>query len=197
MNELILDLLRHGEPAGGHRFRGHGIDDPLSELGWQQLQAAARRDQWDHVVSSPLLRCRAFAERLAGERGVPLSIEADLREVGFGVWEGRSRDEVKQLWPEQYQAFYRDPVRHRPEGAEDLLEFAARVRGVLERLVEQFDSGRVLLVVHAGVIRAALGWALQAEPRFWYRAEVSTGGMTRLRVNRHGPQLQFHNKTPC
>ncbi len=32
-----IDIIRHGEPIGGPRFRGHGVDDPLSEKGWEQM----------------------------------------------------------------------------------------------------------------------------------------------------------------
>jgi alpha-ribazole phosphatase/probable phosphoglycerate mutase len=61
-----VDLLRHGEPAGGPRFRGT-TDDPLSELGWQQMRATVGTQlPWEVVVSSPLRRCAAFAEWLAG-----------------------------------------------------------------------------------------------------------------------------------
>ena len=35
--ETIIDLLRHGEPLGGSRYRGNRIDDPLTEKGWRQM----------------------------------------------------------------------------------------------------------------------------------------------------------------
>ena len=41
--ETTIDLLRHGEPLGGGRYRGQ-MDDALSEKGWQQMwQAVAGR----------------------------------------------------------------------------------------------------------------------------------------------------------
>ncbi|MEW6253578.1 MAG: histidine phosphatase family protein, partial [Planctomycetota bacterium] len=61
----LIDLMRHGEPVGGRRYRGQ-VDDPLSEKGWAQMRAAVgEAAPWHHVVSSPLLRCREFAETLA------------------------------------------------------------------------------------------------------------------------------------
>jgi hypothetical protein len=32
MAATTLDYLRHGQPVGGTRFRGNGVDDPLSDL---------------------------------------------------------------------------------------------------------------------------------------------------------------------
>ena len=51
-----IDLLRHGDVEGGRKYRGQ-LDDPLSELGWQQLRSATSKKQnWQHIVSSPLFR---------------------------------------------------------------------------------------------------------------------------------------------
>ena len=57
-----VDLLRHGEPVGGSRYRGQ-VDDALSEKGWQQMwQAVAGRGDWQQIITSPLQRCQAFIE---------------------------------------------------------------------------------------------------------------------------------------
>jgi len=57
-----FDLIRHGEPEGGKRYRGT-LDDPLSATGWPQMQAAvSEQDQWDAILTSPMARCRPFAE---------------------------------------------------------------------------------------------------------------------------------------
>ncbi len=47
-----IDVIRHGEPVGGRRYRGHGVDDPLSEKGWQQMwKAVADRSDWQHIAA--------------------------------------------------------------------------------------------------------------------------------------------------
>ncbi len=78
-----LDFLRHGEPMGGKRYRGK-TDDPLSQKGWAQMcTATAGERPWMAIVSSPLSRCRTFAEWLAGVTGLPLSVDERLAEVGI------------------------------------------------------------------------------------------------------------------
>ncbi len=86
---LRLDLLRHGETESGGGFRG-SLDDALTARGWAQMRTAVEGGRWDLLVSSPLQRCRAFAEELAQRQGIELELENDLRELHFGAWEGRS-----------------------------------------------------------------------------------------------------------
>ena len=101
---LHLDLLRHGETTGGSGFRG-STDDALTDKGWAQMhQALSDVAGWDLLISSPLQRCRMFAEQLAAARKVPLRIEADLRELHFGEWEGRNAAEILALTNHSAQA---------------------------------------------------------------------------------------------
>lgn len=197
MQATTLDYLRHGEPVGGARFRGNGVDDPLSELGWSQMRhSAAAVTGWQAVVSSPLQRCRAFAETLAADRGLGLEVLDDLREVGFGSWEGQDREALEREQPDAFRAFYRDPVNRRPPGAEPLVVFGQRVAAVFDALAQRYAGQHVLVVAHAGVIRATLGHILQAAPVNWYRTEVAYAAITRLGHGALGPRLVHHNWRP-
>jgi probable phosphoglycerate mutase len=195
MKETLVDFMRHGEPVGGRRYRGDGVDDPLSENGWQQMwSAVGERVPWQRVVSSPLQRCHAFALALAEKHRLPLSVEQRFREVGQGAWEGLTPDEIVQRDPDAYAAFHQDPCRNRPPGAEPLDAFGRRVARALEELLSACPGEHVLVVAHAGVIRAALGHVLQADPLAWYRVRVDNAALTRFRRGPYGNKLEFHNR---
>jgi alpha-ribazole phosphatase/probable phosphoglycerate mutase len=190
-----LDLMRHGEPVGGRRYRGQ-IDDPLSEKGWAQMHAAVGDTvPWTRIVSSPLQRCRAFAETLADRHGLPLALDERLKEVGFGEWEGKSAAEIEQDAPGTLARFKADPVNARPQGAEPLADFHARVATALEDLLAQHAHQHVLLVGHAGVMRMALAWALHIPLEHAYRVEVATASLTRLRFESGRASLIFHGSS--
>ena len=54
-NETIIDIIRHGEPVGGTRIRGNGVDDPLSERGWQQMWVAVQNaPTWSRIITLPI-----------------------------------------------------------------------------------------------------------------------------------------------
>ncbi len=188
----VLDLMRHGEPVGGRRYRGQ-IDDPLSEKGWAQMQrAVGDAVPWTQIVSSPLVRCRAFAETLAERHGLPVQFDDRLKEVGFGEWEGRSAAEIEAAAPGTLARFKADPVNARPQGAEPLPDFHARVAAALDALLERHAGQHVLLVGHAGVMRMSLAWALRIPLEHAYRIEVATASLTRLRFDGDHASLIFH-----
>ncbi|AAZ97074.1 alpha-ribazole-5`-phosphate phosphatase CobC, putative [Thiobacillus denitrificans ATCC 25259] len=188
----VLDFLRHGEPVGGRKYRGQ-VDDALSELGWAQMHAAVgEAAPWTRIVASPLLRCRAFAEVLAAQRGLPLFFDPRLKEVGFGEWEGKSAAEIEQAAPGTLARFKADPINARPAGAEALPDFLARVSAALDELVARHAGEHVLVVGHAGVMRMALAWALDIPLQQAYRIEVANASFTRLRCEGGRSTLVFH-----
>jgi len=191
-----IDLMRHGEPVGGKRYRGDRIDDPLSERGWAQMrervaaQESAGKANWTKIVSSPLIRCRAFAETLAAERGLPLLIDTNLRERGFGRWEGLSHREVKERFAADYRAYKADPDRGMPTDGESMDAFFSRVTDALTRHAKaQPSDGKTLIVAHAVVIRAAAVWALNAPPVATHFVDTEYACLLRLRWRGEQPSL--------
>lgn len=160
MTTTVIDLIRHGEPEGGQMFRG-SKDDPLSTRGWQQMQAAITADdQWDCLVSSPMTRCRQFAEQLAQQRQIPLHIDDDFREIGFGEWEGMTAEQVQEQYGDSLDRFWQDSVNFIPPGGEPVPEFYHRVIGGFERWQQRLAGKRVLVACHGGVIRMVLASVL-------------------------------------
>jgi alpha-ribazole phosphatase len=149
---MLVHLLRHGETEGGVRYWG-GMDVALSSKGWLQMRTAVAGRSWNLIVSSPLRRCAAFAEALAKERRVPCRLEADLREMSFGTWEGYSTAELMQRDAERLRLFWSDPSVHTPPGGEPLAELHARLMAVWQRLRTTPNFGRTLIVTHGGPIR--------------------------------------------
>jgi alpha-ribazole phosphatase/probable phosphoglycerate mutase len=189
----LIDLIRHGEPEGGKRYRGQ-IDDPLSGAGWQQMwDAVGANAPWQQIVTSPLSRCHAFATALAERHALPLAVDARLMEIGFGVWEGRTADQLRAEDPQQMARFYHDPVNTRPAGAEPLEVFRARVIEGFQTLANAYAGQRVLVVCHAGVMRAVIAHVLSAPLEAIYRIDVAYAAITRIKLDgERPPQLVSH-----
>jgi alpha-ribazole phosphatase/probable phosphoglycerate mutase len=199
---LTLDFLRHGTPVGGRRYRGQ-IDDALSPEGWEEMRRAlGDAVPWQGLLSSPLRRCREFAEDLAARHALPLTLEPALREIGFGVWEGKTRAEIEAEYPGALQRFKQDPLVWRPSGAEPLDAFAQRIHtaldGLLMRALVRPGQTHLLVICHAGSIRMALADALALPLNNAYRVDVPSAGLTRIQYSGlpHAPQasLLFHGR---
>jgi alpha-ribazole phosphatase len=191
-----IDLMRHGEPVGGKRYRGHR-DDPLSEKGWMQMRGAVGEHRpWDAVVSSTLRRCSEFAAEVAGRCAIPLELEPRLMEIRLGEWEGRSRDELHAQEPGVVRRFWTDPIGCPPPGAERLADFRDRVVAAWDELLQRHAGRHVLVVGHAGMIRMVVRHVLDMPLERFFRVQVPTAGITRIQVEGVGeqafPRLLFH-----
>lgn len=193
----IIDLIRHGEPEGGRKYRGH-LDDPLSEKGWRQMwDAVGDFAGWHLILTSPLLRCADFAEALGEKLAVGVLRDPRLREGGVGVWEGRRSAEICADDPLRVFDFKHDPVARAPAGAEPVLEVHARVGAAWAEMLGQHRGRHLLVVAHAGVIRMLLAHALGLPPDCVYRIHVGNASLSRLQVDHQGeralPTLMFHD----
>lgn len=173
----LVTLLRHGEVQGrAHVFRGSS-DEPLSMEGEAQMRAVLTRlpgPPITRIASSPLQRCRKFAEAYAAECDVPLDVVHDLREKHFGRWEGLSRDEAAADDPLIYARFQlRDDTAAAPEG-EALGTFRQRVLHAWQDWLADADGGHRLLIGHAGVIRVLLQDVLGLPSTHIYRLALPT-----------------------
>ncbi len=149
-----LVLWRHGrtEWNAAGRFQGQ-LDPPLDATGQAEAAAAAAQlvatgllPDDVVVVSSDLDRTVQTATVLTGLLGVPLRLDARLREHGMGCWEGLTRDEVAQRYPDQYA----DWVAGRPvpgRGGEDPAAVAERA---LAALVDLPEAPVAVVVTHGG-----------------------------------------------
>ncbi len=202
MSDVVttVDVIRHGEPLGGHKFRGH-TDDVLSDLGWRQLWAQVPTPcPWQAVVTSPLRRCAAFAEALASREGIPLQIVEDFREMSFGVWDGRAFDALQREQPAALSAYFRDPLNALPPGAELPMAVQARVVAAWTQLLTDYAGKTVLLVAHGGVIRLLFSHLLAMPLTHLWRIDVPFACLSRVVVYGAGdtavPVLHTHRQCP-
>ncbi|GAA1398996.1 bifunctional RNase H/acid phosphatase [Catellatospora coxensis] len=177
-----LVLVRHGETelTAQKRYSGRG-DVPLSAVGEEQAAAAGRRVAGlrpDRVVSSPLSRCKATAAAIASAAGgIPVSVEADLIECDFGVWEGLTFGDVREQYPAELDAWLASTSVAPPKG-ESFQQVAKRVRGVMGKLQKAYEGQTVVIVSHVSPIKLILRDALAAGDAFLYRLLLDPAGVS-------------------
>jgi alpha-ribazole phosphatase/probable phosphoglycerate mutase len=159
-----LVLLRHPHTAandgGGVHLNGW-TDAPLSETGEEQARLVVERLAADArivaVYTSPLVRARAVAERLAS-RELPLICVGDLVEIGCGDVDGWHVDRVRRRYPLLWHRNeLQDDEHFRWPGGESCREFRARCLAAIDGIVRTHPGQRVVVVTHAGVVSQLLG----------------------------------------
>ena len=168
---MRLLFVRHGESTWNleGRFQGQ-LDPPLSELGVLQAQAVAeqlaRVDKPVAIISSPLIRARRTAERIAHACELPLVTDDRLREISHGQWEGLLATEVVNRWPTMLAQWREVPETVHFPGGESLADVEQR----LSSFLAEIEGGLSPMVVctHDVIVRLAVLWA-RGEPldRFW------------------------------
>ena len=158
----VLLLARHGETDWNHerRWQGHA-DRPLTPRGAEQAHLLAARlvgTELDAIYASDLRRARDTGAVVARALDVPLETLAELREVDVGSWSGLTRAEGAARFPEAFARWERGEIGW--EDGETYEEMSERVLAAVRAIAARHPTGRVLVVTHAGPIRAIHAAAL-------------------------------------
>ena len=194
----MLVLVRHGRTEWNRTGRLVGRTDvALDDVGRDQARRCARRlGDVRELRTSPLRRARGTAELL----GVPgeLVVDDAFVELDYGTDEGRAIDEVDQgFW-----AQVRDDPATRWPGGESLADVQRRVAAACEALFAvdgagaRAADGDVVVVSHVSPIKAAVAWALGADPTLALRLQLDNGSLTSIAWRRGGPVLLAYNVVP-
>ncbi|MEO3821535.1 histidine phosphatase family protein [Plantactinospora sp. B24E8] len=157
MTRTTIVLARHGRTVWHHPNRYAGRSDvPLDPVGEQQARDLARwaaGEAFTSLVCSPLRRARDTVAPTVSATGLAPAVEPRLRELDFGVAEGRTLAELRAADPELVARFEADPVAgHFPDG-EPPAAAVARALDALADLAAADPGGRVLVVAHNTLIR--------------------------------------------
>jgi broad specificity phosphatase PhoE len=149
-------LARHGETDWNseRRWQGHA-DRPLNAVGREQARELAETltdRAIDVVYSSDLLRAHETALIVGDRLGLPVGVDAGLREVDVGDWSGRVHSEIEGLDPDGYRRWREGGKGW--AGGESYEEMGERVVAAVLRLATRHPGETVLIVTHGGSIRA-------------------------------------------
>jgi len=163
----MIYFVRHGETilTPLRKFSGTGPLNPeLTEEGLSQAATVAKeiaKIAPEILIASPLQRTRQTAEAIAKATGLPIIFDEIWYELSFGSWDGLTNDEVREKFPEDYQAWL-DSSAHKPGGGESYDQARIRVEAAMEKLLAEYPGQKVCVVTHNGVIKSAVSVALHA-----------------------------------
>jgi probable phosphoglycerate mutase len=196
-------LLRHGDTrlSPERRFSGVGSGDPgLSATGVDQARRAAgsallQGHQFTEVLTSPLTRCRETAEIVASALSLSVSVDHDLREMDFGLWEEMTFDEVWQRYPDDLSR-WRESTSVAPTGSSETFDaLMGRMATVAKRFAGRYAGASVIAVTHITPVKALVAHALGAPPSALFRMELSSACFSRITYTGDEASVRLFNDT--
>jgi probable phosphoglycerate mutase len=192
---MTLYFLRHGqtELSREDNFCGSGLDPELTSDGLKMAEAFAvayRDTSWQAIYCSRLRRSIASAQPLGDALRIRPQARAELNEIGYGRWEGLSKEEVERTFHTDYVNWLDNPAQNAPTGGELAATVAARGLQLVEQIKETCSEGNVLVVSHKATIRIILCSLLGIDvARFRYRLGCPVGSVSVVEFTAHGPML--------
>lgn len=196
MTSGTLIIVRHGRTA----FNAQGLlqgraDNPLDDVGHAQAAAvgehlAPRLDAETVIISSPLVRARATAARIAERVGLDVVVDERWIEVSYGIFEGvPQRDVPAEVWTK-----WRSDPHFAPESGETLAAVQQRVGEACEELMRTLSGRTAVVVSHVSPIKSAVAWALGVDVGVSWRTQLDTASMSRIALTPRGPVLHSFNE---
>jgi alpha-ribazole phosphatase len=188
-----LILLRHGKTPLSGRFAG-STDLDLNGDGIQQILALKpilADERIERIFCSPMRRCRETARLLDLDAEV-LYIE-DLREIDFGLWEGKDFSEIEKNDPRRVRNWIEDPDGFCFPDGECRADFIHRVER-FKNMLQTLQNEKILVISHGGVIRHLICLFLGLSVNNYLLFKINEGELTTLDCFAEGGVLTGLNR---
>lgn len=194
---ITIFLIRHGESVYGEERLCGWSNVPLSDKGKEQafnLSERLKNIYFSRMISSDMIRTIETAEIINRYHNLKIEIEPGIRELNYGLWEGKSRREIEEEFPEEYRAWRLDNSIAPPEG-ESALEVYERSKRTIERIVEETEDGNILIVAHKSVNRLFICGLLGGDLKYYRRIGQDNCAINIIRYYGDFPVVERINDT--
>lgn len=195
MKSYNIHFIRHGDIAETKSGAYIGVTDvSLSHEGRQELEYLDKNYRYPYapvLFSSPLKRCLETCEIIYPDTK-PIIVD-ELSEIDFGLWEGKTADELKHN--EDFNKWLSGDTNVKPPRGESSADFTRRVCLMFQKIVDGLISTgntEAAIVTHGGVIMTLLavyglpqakpfewacdsgcGYSIRITPMLWQNGKVS------------------------
>ena len=176
---MEIYIIRHGQTVWNAKKLLQGSTDiELNENGRELAGVTGRNLEsvhFDKIYSSPLIRAYETACLIRGHRNIPIIRDERLRELCFGINEGKNFSKLLEDESDPFHYFFKQPELYRaPEHGETLEHVCERAADFLQEVVEpqRNELERIMIVAHG-----ALNKALMCHIKQHYISQYWSGGL--------------------
>ncbi len=188
---MDIYLIRHTKTASEKGFCYGQSDVPLAESFDKELiEVNAKLPDLTEdclVFSSPLQRCISLAKVFLK----PIKMDVRLQELNFGDWENRKFDDIDAEFLKNWADNF---VTLSPPNGESFGDLCHRAGQFWDELIAAEACQQVLIVTHAGVIRALLAHVLQLPLANSFKFQINTGSVHKFQHVNNYTYVQWLNR---
>ena len=197
---MKLILVRHGETEWNkqRRIQGCRSDTRLNQKGLEEadrLAAALRKERIDAIYSSPMKRAAETAQIIADACKLPVHLANELREIDAGELDGLFERELTGPYEAAWKGLRNGDASTPLPGGESLEDVQKRTSWAVDRMLEKYIDGTVLVVAHLLVNLAIVCQALGLDLSQVTRLRQAPASITILEMTTQGDSLLLLNDT--
>lgn len=181
-------LVRHGQTqAGAQGVVSGNLDTPLTNLnetGKAQMQALKQQldlTVMQRIITSPLNRAQQAVKLLNATAQLPVGTDQRLRDISYGRWNGHTRKQLQQTYPELFDPYSGEayPDYAIPAKGEVFSAVNDRLRSFMTETTHRYPKAKLLVVTHGFIIQALAAAAVQAATPLAF-PQPADGSVTKL-----------------
>jgi len=174
---------------------------PLSESGVEEVEKICeflkkRGVKNDKIYTSPATRTVQTAQMIAKIYKQDYDVIEDLHPRKCGKFSGMTFEQLEEKCPEELDRLINQPDIRTPDDAESITEFINRVKVTIDRIVEENQGSRIIIVTYKDVIKAAICQALHIPNSSLQRIYIKTGSATQISYYEKWSSLVYSDYTP-
>ncbi len=196
---MEIFVVRHGESEGNrdNKFRGR-TDFPLTERGRSQAEETGKEltkfGKFDVIFTSPLIRAKETAEIISKFLKTNVIPVEELNNIKLGEWEGKSKNFIKENYPEEWRLWITEPEKLKIKNGEEIDHIRERTMKWIRKTVEE-NYERILIVTHRAVIKPMLAGILDVNPPYFWKFHIDTCSYSIVKYERGIFSLHLLNYT--
>ncbi|WP_323610694.1 histidine phosphatase family protein [Erysipelothrix enhydrae] len=197
--KTTIYLIRHGKTLWNQEHRMQGSkNSPLTAEGKEQamlLQKRLESEDFDEVIVSTSERAQETAALVFPQ--TPIRLEPGIREIEMGVWEGQLHQDVKKHYPDQWYAFFNDPLHYTPVGPGERFEDVHhRIAPVVKNLTTQYVGKTIALVSHRITLKVLTNFFINHDlTSIINQEDFDSTSLTKIIIDEDGTHLIYRNDT--
>ena len=150
----------------------------------------------DRIYTSPATRTLQTAQVIAKLYKKDYEVVNDLTPRKCGAFNGLTYEQIEEKYPEEFDKLINDPSVPTPSDAESLNDFVIRIGNIVDRIVDENISNRIIIVTAPDIIKAAICNALNIPASSLPKIYIKTGSATQISYFESWQSLIYSDYTP-